>query len=86
MSLDRLSLSRGFIITLKSVDASVRSRAYKVVEALAAEHPNLPGPSDLEVRLVPVGRCWARAVPGTLWSVLYTVGTEKVFVRTLNVL
>ncbi|MFO0610481.1 MAG: hypothetical protein U0324_45390 [Polyangiales bacterium] len=86
MPLDRLSISRGFIATMKGVDASVRARVYKVAEALADEHPDLPGPRDVEVRLAPVGTCWARAVPGTIWSVLYTVGAEKVYVRSANVL
>lgn len=86
MSLDRLSISLGFIKTLKGVDASVRARAYRVAEELAAAHPDLPGPRDVEVRLAPVGSCWARPVPGTIWSVLYTVGAEKVFVRSANVL
>ena len=86
MSLDRLSISRGFILTLRGVDATVRARAYAVAEALAAEFPALPGSKDTRVLLEPVGGCWARAVPGTIWSVLYTVGAEKVFIRSANVL
>lgn len=86
MCLDRLSISRGFVLTLRGVDATVRARAYSVAEALAAEFPTLPGPSDVRVPLEPVGVCWARAVPGTIWSVLYTVGAEKVFIRSANVL
>lgn len=86
VSLDRLSISRGFILTLRGVDAVVRARVYGVAEALAAEFPALPGPNDIRAPLQPVGTCWARAVPGTIWSMLYTVGAEKVFIRSANVL
>lgn len=62
-SLDRLSISRGFVLTLRGVDATVRARACGVAEALAVEFPALPGPNDSRVLLEPVGACWARAAP-----------------------
>lgn len=86
VSLDRLSLSRGFVLTLKGVDQAVRERCMAVAVALAEEHPALPGALDAAVRLDPVGLCWAREVPGTIWSVLYTVGARTVFVRSINAL
>jgi len=86
VSLDRLSISRGFILTLRGVDATVRARAYPVAESLAADFPALPGAGDVRVALAPVGGCWGRPVPGTIWCVLYTVGLEKVFIRSANVL
>lgn len=86
MSLDRLSLSAGFILTLRGVDQAVRERCMDVAVELAEAHPALPGADDVALRLEPVGLCWARAVPGTIWSVLYTVGAKAVFVRSINAL
>ena len=72
--------------TLARVPRDLRPLAHATAEAIAAEVPNLPAPTD-EPFVVPPGvRRWRRRVGASAWWVVYSwvPETETLILRTVN--
>lgn len=72
--------------TLAMTPRALRPIAHATAEAIAAEVPHLPAPTD-ELFVVPPGvRRWRRRVGASSWWVVYSwvPETETLILRTVN--
>lgn len=72
--------------TLRHVPPGLRLLALDTADAIEADHPNLPGPDDVEQLVPPNQIRWRRRVGVSPWWVLYSFSPEtgSLYIRTVN--
>ena len=75
-------LSRGVFLASRRLTAEQRAAVSVAIDTL--EQQELPSPGSIRVQLPPVAEGWALRVPGfNLW-IVYTFGSQEVFVRAIS--
>lgn len=72
--------------TLRHLPPGLLPATMDTIDAIEAEHPDLPGPQDVEQLVPPNQVRWRRRVGASAWWVVYSFSPEtgKLFVRTVN--
>lgn len=75
-------LSRGVFLASRRLTKEQRRAVSEVVDGL--EQATLPAPGSVRILLPPVAEGWALRVPHSNLWVIYTFGSQEVFVRAVS--
>ncbi len=82
--MDRLRLSRGFWVSAKRISRDDRDLINVALNGLARDFPDLPAAGDIEARMEPARRCFARRLGATALWVFYDLSAEAVHVLAVG--